>query len=502
MAAPVRWTRGRQNQVIAERLDTSVLDGEQRALLTPLIFDQICRPDMTKSELIRFIFLTPELSPYRKLSNTDLAKFLRCSEGNVSRVLSNLEAAARPTITLTPGRPTVLRRESEQLITDWLRQRVEMKDWPTLQVFKEKVCEQLDVDAPTFVPSHQFFYDLLSRLSDGEFTVRSASGLDELRYEVTPDMVCEYFECLNAIDLEAVDPRLIINVDETGFGQSLSGRSKPQKVIVPASFAGSPVYKSKEEKRYVSCIAATTLSGRLLTPGLVSVRQQEAADATKCSFYSHCVRYHSATAFVSTDIFHHYMRHVILDYVETIRTAIGEKRRCVIIFDGHKGHLSSLLNSLCAEQNIQIVVLPPHSSHLLQPLDQFIFKRMKRQFGQISQITSLTKSSGTLERVWSAYQASDVTWVIWRSWEQTGITPNVVDGLCESCSLNVDIVLDSTRLQHASTPNERSRGRPVNVGQFGLLNEDEFLILEAGQCPFCCQPLDDDFFNSKGATRE
>ena len=52
------------------------------------------------------------------------------------------------------------------------------------------------------------------------------------------------------------------------------------------------------------------------------------------------------------------MRHVILDYVQKLRALIGEDKRCVIIFDGHKGHLSELLCALCAQQNIQIVVLP------------------------------------------------------------------------------------------------------------------------------------------------
>ena len=493
----MHWTRGKQNQVIAENLDTSVLSEEQRELICPLIFEQICRPEITKAELIRFIYLTPELSPFRELKNSEMAKFVRCSEGNVSRVLSALDAAQCPTVTVATGRPTILTKQAEQLITDWLRERSDAKDWPTLHAFKEKVWEALESEAPTFVPTNQFFYDLLSRLSHGEFTVRSASGLDDLRYEVTPNMIYQHFECLNSLELQTVDPRLVINVDETGFGQSVSGRAKPQKVIVPKLFDGSPVYRVREEKRYVSCIAATTLSGQLLTPGLVSVRQQEAEDAVKCSFYSHCARYHSATAFVSTAIFQHYMRHVILDYVQKIRALIGEDKRCVIIFDGHKGHLSELLCALCAQQNIQIVVLPPHSSHLLQPLDQHIFKRMKREFSQMSPIQSLTKSSGTLERVWSAYQATNVTWIIWRSWEQTGIAPSVADGVCQSCSLNIEIVLSGGSLQHEFTPNERSRGRQVSVGQFGLLNEDECLILDAGQCPLCCQPLGDDLLNFK-----
>lgn len=261
MSAGGRWTRARQQQLIAEHLNVSILNDTQRRLIVPLIFEQIQRPGITKSELLRFIFLTPELSAFRDLSISQLAAFVRCSEGNVSRVLQGLAATSCPTVAVSPGRPTILSREAECEISNWLRQRISVMDWPTISVFKDVVWQQLEREAPNFTPTHQFFYDLLTRLGRGDLTVRSASGLDTQRYEVTPDMILEHFTILQSLDIQVVDPRLIINLDETGFGQSPSGRTKAQKVIVPNSFSGSPVYKATEEKTYVTCIAATTLAG-------------------------------------------------------------------------------------------------------------------------------------------------------------------------------------------------------------------------------------------------
>ena len=495
MSATYCWTRGRQQQLIAEKLDVSVLNATQRDLIVPLIFEQISRPEVTKAELLRFIFLTPELSAFRELSNADLATFVRCSEGNVSRVLRDLSTNPSPTVAVSHGRPTILTRESEAAILDWLKERISSMDWPTIGAFKDVVWRLLEKEVPNFVPTHQFFYDLLGRLSDGELTVRSASGLDDQRYAVTPDIISEHFETLNSLEIQVVHPRLVINIDETGFGQSASGRTKPQKVIVPSSFSGSPVYKASEEKRYVTCIAATTLVGELLRPGLISNRRQEAEDATKCSFFSNCVRYHSTTAFISADIFLHYMRHVILEYVEKQREILGQDSRCIILFDGHKGHVSRVLRAFCADANIQLVLLPPHSSHLLQPLDQLIFRRMKREFTQMAPIRGLTKSSGMLERVWASYQASNVTWIVWRSWECAGVAPIVEEGVCTSCTLNPAVVLEDSVLQHEFKPNERSRGRQVLRAEYGLLNEDEFMMLEAGQCPLCYHPLEDNIPN-------
>ena len=94
-----------------------------------------------------------------------------------------------------------------------------------------------------------------------------------------------------------------------------------------------------------------------------------------------------------------------ITFLITVATVFGPGRFifCPLhntIFDGHKGQLSSPMNALCAEQKINLVVLPLHSSHLLQPSDQLIFRRMKQESGQLGVIRTLTNVSSTLERVW------------------------------------------------------------------------------------------------------
>ena len=484
-------SRQKEKSVCSEYLDVSVLPPNLRDLVFPLIYEQLLKPNISKAELLRFLFLTPELKDFKTLTNVQLAAFLKCSRAQVSKVLRALSVTPAPAVEVGRGRPSVLSREAEESIRTWLRQRMDTREWPTLSVFKEQVFRSLELEAPSFVPQNQFYYDLLERLSAGELTVRTASALETARYNVTPDVIRQHFDTLERLRIQDFDPRLVINIDETGFGQSKSGRQKPQKVIVPVSFQGSPIYKEQEEKRYVSCIAATTLSGTLLTPGLISNRQQEAGDAEKCSFFGKCARYHSTTAFVSRKIFMRYMRKVILPYIESVRRELQKESPALILFDGHKGHFSELLSAACAENQIRLVVLPPHSSHLVQPLDRFIFRRMKREYGMMSPIPSLTKISGTLERVWSAYQAANVMWIIWRSWEAVGIKPKIEQGICVSCTLDPDSLSQDPTLQHSFTPQERSRGTFVDTGAQGFLNEDEFMLLEAGLCPYCCSPLAD-----------
>jgi hypothetical protein len=59
----------------------------------------------------------------------------------------------------------------------------------------------------------------------------------------------------------------------------------------------------------------------------------------------------------------------------------------LLICDGHDSHISSDFIAFCIQKRIHIILLPPHSSHLLQPLDVGIFSPLKRALSkQISRL--------------------------------------------------------------------------------------------------------------------
>ena len=49
----------------------------------------------------------------------------------------------------------------------------------------------------------------------------------------------------------------------------------------------------------------------------------------------------------------------------------------VLIFDGHDSHVSSFFLYHSLENNIHLLILPVHTSHLLQPLDVGLFGPLK-----------------------------------------------------------------------------------------------------------------------------
>lgn len=55
----------------------------------------------------------------------------------------------------------------------------------------------------------------------------------------------------------------------------------------------------------------------------------------------------------------------------------------MLVLDGHGSHLTPQFDQICTENDIIPICMPPHSSHLLQPLDVSCFAVLKRAYGRI-----------------------------------------------------------------------------------------------------------------------
>ncbi len=55
----------------------------------------------------------------------------------------------------------------------------------------------------------------------------------------------------------------------------------------------------------------------------------------------------------------------------------------LLIFDGHLSHITLEIVELARTNDIHIIVLPPHSTHFLQPLDVAVFKPVKTEWRKV-----------------------------------------------------------------------------------------------------------------------
>jgi 4-hydroxybenzoate polyprenyltransferase len=74
---------------------------------------------------------------------------------------------------------------------------------------------------------------------------------------------------------------------------------------------------------------------------------------------------------------------VALEWLQKVflpRTATRGQETRLLIFDGHGSHATNEFMYCCYEHNVQLLYLPPHTSHVLQPLDLAIFGPLKHAY--------------------------------------------------------------------------------------------------------------------------
>jgi hypothetical protein len=102
----------------------------------------------------------------------------------------------------------------------------------------------------------------------------------------------------------------------------------------------------------------------------------------------------------------------------------------MLLLDRHSSHVTPKFRDYCAQNRILLAVLPPHSSHRLQPLNVGMFKPLSTRytnklnfFLQRSSRLLNVRKSDFLRLFWAAFTSSFTTNNILSSFAATGVSP-------------------------------------------------------------------------------
>jgi hypothetical protein len=101
-------------------------------------------------------------------------------------------------------------------------------------------------------------------------------------------------------------------------------------------------------------------------------------------------------AWMTKWLFESWISHFINVLKET--TGIDETNRHLLILDGHNSHVTLEVVTVAMNSGLDIISLPSHTSHALQPLDVSCFKPFKTAFKQIRDCWSLTNKGKKVEK--------------------------------------------------------------------------------------------------------
>ena len=191
-----------------------------------------------------------------------------------------------------------------------------------------------------------------------------------------PKLIRDWFQLFQNIRAKyGVVDADIYNFDETGF---MMGVICPGMVVTRADRRGRSKAVQPGNREWATAIVCINGEGGSIPPFLVVQGVNHLANwYTESGLPSNWVIKPTNNGWTNNetglDWIKHFERH-------TAAQAKGPYR--MLILDGHESHESAAFQEYCKAHNIITLGLPPHSSHLTQPLDVGYFSVLKRLYGR------------------------------------------------------------------------------------------------------------------------
>jgi hypothetical protein len=163
------------------------------------------------------------------------------------------------------------------------------------------------------------------------------------------------------------------NFDETGF---IIGVAATSKVVTSSNTVGRAVTVQPGDRKWVTTIKGVSASGWAIPPFIIlsgKLHQASWYQGLPADWVVAVSDNGWTTDELGLKWLEHFNRH-------TISCTAGAYR--LLILDGHSSHATPEFDQYCKNNKIITLCMPPHSSHLLQPLDVGCFSPLKHAYGR------------------------------------------------------------------------------------------------------------------------
>ncbi|XP_043234050.1 MFS-type transporter clz9-like [Amphibalanus amphitrite] len=215
-------------------------------------------------------------------------------------------------------------------------------------------------------------------------------------------MVSKFFDILEKVSKNVKGPHAVYNVDETGI---TTVQSKPNRIFARRGKKQVGSVTSAERGELTTAVVCMSAVGNFVPPMMILPRTKENQNLEEGAPPGTVFVYHRS-GWMQTDIFtrwfQHFLRHAKPSAEEPV----------LLILNGHLTltHTRNLdLIELARDNHVTIVVIPPHTSHRLQPLDVGFMKPLSTFYSFYSYSSTSTactlrlsrSSSGKIQAEWS-----------------------------------------------------------------------------------------------------
>ena len=279
-------------------------------------------------------------------------------------------ALGKVTLGKKPGPSPVLTPEEEKYLAQWTIDMYEIGYGQTRQQVTEMVKKILDKDGRPNPfkdnrPGKDWWYSFLTR---NKLAWRSPSALEAYRASAcTKEKLEEWytkFEQFLICHGLHEQPSRIWNCDESGFPLC----AKSGKILAPVG--SKTVYSScAAQKTQITTLVAISAGGQIIPPMHIFPGQRFAYNplegGVEGAYFAS-----SSNGWIKTELFYGWIK-------KHFSIRAGRERPLLLLVDGHTTHIDLDVSQFCKDDQILLYCLPPHSSHITQPLDVGFFSPLK-----------------------------------------------------------------------------------------------------------------------------
>ncbi|XP_053391999.1 jerky protein homolog-like, partial [Mercenaria mercenaria] len=323
--------------------------------------------------------------------------------------------------------------------------------------------------------SMKWFYGFMKRWP--ELNVVRPSSLSEQRAKCDSDTcIYNYFCELNRIVSKYAlsdKPQNIYNIDEKGINTEF----KPPNVV--AGKASKQQTIMAERSKTVTVIGGGNALGQSIPPFFVFPGER-LVDGLMDGKTPGADGVMTKTGWSNTDVFRKYLKDHFVKFVQ----GRDMSDTSLVLYDGHRSHLSVDLIEWAQDNNIVLFVLPPHTSHVLQPMDIGCFGPLQLKYSQ--ECTTFARLNHRVVTRYDvcglackAYAAALNTINLQSAFKKAGIFP-LLDGktMCESLGTKT-----KPSMLYSCTKNDKDIALPNNEHNETSVNDTNGGKDEALQVP-------------------
>ena len=165
---------------------------------------------------------------------------------------------------------------------------------------------------------------------------------------------------------------LIYNADETGVGIV----TNPGKGFAEIGRRNVYTITAAERGKTHTIMSCVSASGSTLPPLMVYPRKRSVPDKMRAGAVGGTLFEVSDNGWINKEIFLVWLQHFV-DSIPPVRPVL-------LILDGHSSHVTIEAIELARSNDVLMLCLPSHTTHILQPLDVGVFKPFKAAFSKAS----------------------------------------------------------------------------------------------------------------------